>query len=96
MVETGRMSWRDIARVMSERPAELVGLKDQGRPIAVGEPANLTVIDPDAGWTVHGEDLASIASNTPYEGMEFKARAVLTVLRGKITAQDGKAARPAV
>lgn len=96
MVETGRMTWRDIARVMSERPAELVGLKDHGRPIAEGEPANLTVIDPAAGWTVHGEELASIASNTPYEGMEFKARAVLTVLRGKITAQDGVAADPAV
>lgn len=95
MVETGRMTWRDIARVMSERPAELVGLTDQGRPIAEGEPANLTVIDPDAGWTVNGEELASIASNTPYEGMEFKARPVLTVLRGKITAQDGEAASPA-
>lgn len=89
MVETGRMTWRDIARVMSERPAELVGLSDQGRPLAVGEPANLTVIDPDAGWKVHGEELASIASNTPYEGMEFRARPVLTVLRGHVTARDG-------
>lgn len=92
MVETGRMSWRDIARVMSERPAQLVGLTDQGRPLEVGEPANLTVIDPHANWQVHGEELASIASNTPYEGMDFRARPVLTVLRGRITARDGVAA----
>ena len=92
MVESGRMTWRDIARVMSERPAKLVGLADHGRPLEVGEPANLTVIDPDAGWCVHGEELASIASNTPYEGMEFRARPVLTVLRGRVTARDGEAA----
>ena len=92
MVETGRMTWRDIARVMSERPAEIVGLADHGRPLEAGEPANLTVIDPDAGWCVHGEELASIASNTPYEGMEFRARPVLTVLRGRVTARDGEAA----
>ena len=30
--------------VMSERPAQIVGLTDQGRPIAVGEPANLAVV----------------------------------------------------
>ena len=35
---------------MSERPAEIVGLPDQGRPIAIGEPANLTVVDPDATY----------------------------------------------
>ena len=92
MVESGRMTWRDIARIMSERPAKLVGLADHGRPLEVGEPANLTVIDPDAGWCVHGEELASIASNTPYEGMEFRARPVLTVLRGRVTARDGEAA----
>ena len=92
MVESGRMTWRDIARIMGERPAKLVGLADHGRPLEVGEPANLTVIDPDAGWCVHGEELASIASNTPYEGMEFRARPVLTVLRGRVTARDGEAA----
>lgn len=92
MVETGRMTWRDIARVMSERPAEIVGLADHGRPLEAGEPANLTVIDPDASWCVYGEELASIASNTPYEGMEFRARPVLTVLRGRVTARDGEAA----
>lgn len=92
MVETGRMTWRDIARVMSERPAEIVGLADHGRPLEAGEPANLTVIDPDASWCVYGEELASIASNTPYEDMEFRARPVLTVLRGRVTARDGEAA----
>ncbi|MCK2239313.1 MULTISPECIES: dihydroorotase [unclassified Crossiella] len=91
MVETGLLDWRGVARVMSERPAAIAGLPDQGRPLAQGEPANLVLVDPEARWTVRGREFASIAANTPFEGMELPARVVLTMLRGEITAADGKA-----
>ncbi|MDO8395498.1 MAG: dihydroorotase [Dietzia sp.] len=90
LVESGEMSWRDLARVMSTRPAEIAGLTDQGRPIEVGEPANLAVVDPDSPWTVVGEELASLSANTPYEGMTFAARVVGTVYRGRMTSRDGE------
>ncbi len=67
---------------------------DQGRPIEVGEPANLVLVDPDATWTVEGEHLASIASNTPYQSMTLPGRVVTTLLRGRVTARDGVAATP--
>nr|WP_328700653.1 dihydroorotase [Corynebacterium wankanglinii] len=84
-VETGLADWRFVAKVMSERPAEILRLEDQGRPIAAGEPANLVLVDPDSSWTARGEEMASKASNTPYEGIEFTARVVGTWLRGKTT-----------
>ncbi|CAA9416624.1 MAG: Dihydroorotase [uncultured Pseudonocardia sp.] len=90
MVEPGLLDWRGVARVLSEAPAEIGGLPDQGRPIAVGEPATFALVDPDEVWTVRGAALASRASNTPYEGMRLPGRVVATVLRGRITAQDGK------
>ena len=90
MVAPGLLTWRDVARVMSENPARIVGLPDQGRPLEVGEPANLTVVDPDASWTVAGPDLASRSANTPYESMTLPATVTATLLRGKITARDGK------
>jgi dihydroorotase len=90
MVRTGLLDWRGVARVMAERPADIGGLPDQGRPIAVGEPANLVVVDPDAEWTVRGAELASIAGNTPYEGMTLPARVVTTISRGRVTAHDGR------
>ncbi len=96
MVRPGLLDWRGVARVMSERPAEIVGLDDQGRPIEVGEPANLVLVDPDATWTVEGDHLASIASNTPYQSMTLPGRVVGTLLRGRITARDGVAAAPGV
>ncbi|MGV0748624.1 dihydroorotase [Mycolicibacter minnesotensis] len=90
MVQTGLLTWRDVARVMSERPAQIVGLPDQGRPLEVGEPANLTIIDPDTTWVVTGAQLASRSDNTPYEEMTLPATVTATLLRGRITARDGK------
>ena len=94
MVRPGLLTWRDVARVMSERPAEIAGLPDQGRPLDVGEPANLVLVDTDAEWTVRGAELASIAANTPYEGMTLPGRVLATVLRGRCTARDGRVAEP--
>ncbi|QZT64579.1 dihydroorotase [Mycolicibacterium austroafricanum] len=90
LVNPGLLTWRDVARVMSEAPARIVGLPDQGRPLEVGEPANLTVVDPVARWTVKGSELASRSDNTPYADMELPAVVTATLLRGKITARDGK------
>ncbi|HNA50670.1 MAG TPA: amidohydrolase family protein, partial [Mycobacterium sp.] len=94
MVEPGLLDWRGVARVMSENPARIVGLDDQGRPLEVGEPANLVVVDPDATWIVEGRELASRSANTPYASMTLPARVTATLLRGTVTARDGKS--PAV
>ncbi|WP_062517181.1 dihydroorotase [Demequina gelatinilytica] len=86
LVDTGALTWRDVARLMSENPARIGKVDDQhGRPLAEGEPANITLVDPAAAWTVDGAQLASRASNTPYGGMELPGRAVATLLRGEPT-----------
>jgi dihydroorotase len=93
MVRPGLLDWRGVARVLSERPAEIAGLPDHGRPLEPGEPATLTLVDPDTTWTVRGDELASIAGNTPYEGLELPGRVVHTLLRGTFTVHNGKVAR---
>ncbi len=90
MVTPGLLDWRGVARVMSENPARIVGLDDQGRPLEVGEPANLVVVDPDATWTVEGTELASRSANTPFASMTLPATVTATLLRGTVTARDGK------
>ena len=93
LVKPGLLDWRGVARVMSERPAQIVELTDQGRPIAVGEPGNLAVVDPDASWVVHGDELASLSRNTPYEDMTMPAAVTATVLRGVVTTREGQVTR---
>ena len=90
MVAPGLLDWRGVARVMSENPARIVGLHDQGRPLEVGETANLTVVDPSATWTVTGATLASRSANTPYEDMTLPATVTATLLRGRVTARNGE------
>ncbi|MDY3128000.1 MAG: dihydroorotase [Corynebacterium sp.] len=84
-VETGLADWRFVARVMSEKPAEITRLPDHGRPLEVGEPANLTIVNPDSPWVSNRDDLESKSENNPYDGVEFNARVTHTVLRGHVT-----------
>ncbi|MER0081782.1 dihydroorotase [Corynebacterium sp. KPL2861] len=84
-VETGLADWRFIARVMSERPAEITRLRGHGRPLEVGEPANLTIVDPQHHWVSDSAQLASKSQNNPYAGEEFGARVTHTILRGSVT-----------
>lgn len=88
---SGDVDWRFVAKVMSERPAQITKLPGHGRPVAVGEPANLCVVDTRRTWTAHGRDLASKASNTPYEGEEMPVKVSTTLLRGRVTCRDGEA-----
>ncbi|TAL12682.1 MAG: dihydroorotase [Frankiales bacterium] len=92
MVEPGRLTWRQVAERLSEAPARIGRLEDHGRPIAVGEPANLCIVDPGARWTVDPATSASRSRNTPFAGRELPARVVATFLRGRPTVLDGKPA----
>lgn len=90
-VLNGDQDWRFVARVMSERPAQITKLPGHGRPIAVGEPANLCVVDTNTSWVAEGEKMASKSRNTPYEGMDMPVKISTTILRGKVTCRDGRA-----
>ena len=90
MVDTGRLSWRDVARVLSETPSAIARDEQQGRPLAVGEPANLLVWDPRPTSVVVPEQQATRSTNSPYRGQELPGRNVLTLLRGRPTVRDGE------
>ncbi|MGB8651567.1 MAG: dihydroorotase [Mycobacteriales bacterium] len=92
MVAPGRLTWRQVAARMSETPARIGRLDGHGRPLAVGEPANLVVVDPAARWTVDPAQSASRSRNTPFAGRELPARVRATFLRGVPTALEGKPA----
>jgi dihydroorotase len=75
---------------MSEAPARIGRLAGHGRPVAVGEPANLCLVDPDARWTVQASQLASRSRNTPFAGRSLPGRVLATFLRGVPTVLDGR------
>ncbi|ACZ30732.1 dihydroorotase, multifunctional complex type [Xylanimonas cellulosilytica DSM 15894] len=90
MVDTGRMTWVDVARVLSVNPARIGRIADaHGRPIAVGEPANLVLVDPAATRVVDGSQQETASVNTPFRGRTLPGRVVATFLRGRATVLDG-------
>ena len=94
LVEPGLLDWEGVARVMSRAPARIAGIDDQhGRPIAPGEPANLTLVDPHARRVVEAEDSVSLSRNNPYAGRELVGAVVATFLRGAATVLDGEVQR---
>ena len=85
---------RRIAEVMSWSPARIARIDDRhGRPVAVGEPANIAVWDTTSVWKVSRDELASRSTNTPYHGMEVRGRVRHTIYRGEVVVQNGKALR---
>ncbi|MFF2622164.1 dihydroorotase [Oerskovia jenensis] len=93
MVDSGRMTWADVARVLSAAPARIGRIDEgptaQGRPLAVGEPANVVLVDPAARRVVDGRSQATASTNTPFHGHELPGRVVATFLRGRATVLAG-------
>ncbi|AIY00554.1 Dihydroorotase [Arthrobacter sp. PAMC 25486] len=89
MIETGLMGWADFARVTSTTPAQIGQLADQGRPLEVGEPANIVLVDPAARWNVDPSAMATKGRNSPFAGLELPGKVVATFFHGHPTVLGG-------
>ena len=85
MINPGRFGWRELAERMSIVPAHIARLPEQGRPLAVGEPGNVTLIDPAARAVVDRGASASLSRNNPWHGRDLPDPVVATVWAGRIT-----------
>lgn len=91
MVDPGLIDWAGVAERLSYAPARIGRIDDvHGRPLEIGEPANLVLYDAAATGVVDPSELASLSRNTPYAGLELPGRVVATFLRGRPTVLDGK------
>ena len=83
-----------VIALLSSNPAAIAGVSDRhGGPLAVGRPANITVFDPSASWTVDATALASKSTNTPYAGRTMRGLVRHTLLSGVPVVRDGEALR---
>lgn len=89
MVDEGRLSWREVARVLSERPAEIGRDEDQGQQLAAGAPAHVLVWDPRPVRTTDPAEHSSRGRNSPFAGLELPGLNRLTLLGGRPTVRDG-------
>ncbi len=85
LYHTGRMTLMELIRRWTTHPARLMHLK--GGSLSVGEPADLTLFDPEEEWIYDRMDTPSKAHNSPFHGWPMKGRNRYTILDGKVVYQ---------
>ncbi|MEK9506812.1 dihydroorotase [Gemmatimonadota bacterium Y43] len=86
VVGKGVLDLPTLVERMSVQPARAFRLP--GGTLTVGSPADVTVLDLDAPWTVDPASFVSLSTNTPFAGWELTGRAVTTIVGGRVVWQS--------
>jgi allantoinase len=89
-VNDGKLTLEQLVRVYSATPARLLGLYPRKGAIQVGSDADIVLIDIGEEFVLRNEDVVSKAGWTPFDGRRVKGRPVMTILRGRVIAEDRK------
>jgi len=97
LVNEGHLSWAELERMLSAKPAEIgrlvVGAVADGgtHPAAleVGQPADIVLVDPRGSSVFDLARLHGLSQNSPYLGMELPGRIHSTIRRGYVTLDNG-------
>jgi dihydroorotase len=96
VVDTGLLDFADVARVLSEKPAQIGRLEGYDAPFTIGSPANFTLYDPSVTRTFTTELLHGKSINSPYLESTLPGRVIATVHNGYATVLDGELVDAAV
>ena len=88
LVATGKITWERAVELMSSNQRAILGVERVA--IEAGSTADLTVIDPDAAWTVDAAEFSSKATNSGFIGAKLTGRATDVYVGGYATMEDGK------
>jgi dihydroorotase len=80
LVRPGILDWQAVAEKMSLNPAKILGIPKG--TLAIGADADITIVDPDAQWTVFADDFHSKSKNSPYIGWKLFGRASAVFVGG--------------
>lgn len=94
-VAEGRLSLERFVDLTSHGAQRLFGLADKGR-LAVGNDADITVVDLKARRTITHAAMANRAGWTPFDGFEAKGWPVATIIRGRVVMRDDEVVAPSL
>jgi len=82
LIEPGHLAWPRVIELLTINPANLLGIKKG--TLKPGADADVTLIDPDARWTIDPARFLSKSRNTPYGGREVRGRAHTVIVAGEV------------
>jgi dihydropyrimidinase len=89
-VRAGRLSLKRWVEVCCTNPAKIFGLYPKKGSLEPGADADLVIFDPDRRVTLSTTTLHEQVDYTPYNGYKLQGYPVMTLLRGKVIANDGR------
>ena len=88
LVHRGVVERAALIASLTIRPAKVVGI-DRGS-LKVGKAADVTVIDPEASWTVEAGSFASKGTYSPFLGWRLKGQVTHVLVSGKLVFEEKK------
>ena len=82
LIKPGLLTFRQLVEKLSMNPSRIAGLNGHG--LVRGKPVSLTLIDPDAGWTVDPAQFASKGKRSPFAGWQLTGRVVKVIRQGVV------------
>jgi dihydroorotase len=82
LIEPGHLTWPQLIRKLTLNPGVIMGI-ERGtlRPEA---DADVTIIDPQAEWTIDVKRFRSKSRNSPFGGLKVRGRAHAVILSGEV------------
>jgi dihydroorotase len=75
-----------LIELLSLNPQRIMKVQPWG--LFEGSAADLTILDPERSWTFDVQKSRSKSRNSPFNGWQFKGKAVATVVGGKVVYED--------
>lgn len=87
LINSKTITWPGLIAKMSLNPARILNLPKG--TLETGADGDITVIDPQASWTVDVQAFRSRGKNSPFHGRKMQGKAILTIVGGEIK-YDGR------
>jgi dihydroorotase len=81
LVKPGHLTLSQMVEKMSRAPAQILGAP--GGTLSVGAPADITVFDPNAEWTVDVTKFKSKSRNSVLNGVTLTGKSIMTFVGGR-------------
>ncbi|MDP6127819.1 MAG: dihydroorotase [Dehalococcoidales bacterium] len=89
LVHNGRLTLTDLISKLTSEPARiLAGRHGNLGTLAVGAPADITLLDPNREWLVDTDAFVSKGRNTPLAGSRLKGKIMATLSHGNMVYSD--------
>ena len=90
MISSKLMTWSDLVDRMAIAPARIGGYAEHGKEFALGNFANITVVNPNKTWIVNKDASMSKSRNTSFHGLELPGVITDVFFNGARVLQDEK------